>query len=226
MTTTTPAVGAKAPPFALESDAGSQTSLGDFAGRWLVLYFYPRDNTPGCTVEAQDFTQAVPRLQKLQAAVVGVSKDSIKSHGSFRDKFKITFPLLSDPDLVAHKAYGAWGKKMMYGKEIEGALRSTFLIHPDGTLARAWSGVKVNGHAGAVVDAIAAFVAPASGGDAASLPAPKGPSVKKASRRVAAKKGPAKKAVAKRAVARKAPPKAKKTAAKKGATKAKKKARS
>src|ERR1700759_2450243 len=116
MTAITVAVGSKAPGFALESDAGKKTTLGDFAGQWLVLYFYPRDSTPGCTREAQEVTQAAPHLAKLDAAVVGVSKDSVKSHGSFRDKFKIGFPLLSDPDLTAHKAYGAWGKKMMYGK--------------------------------------------------------------------------------------------------------------
>jgi|CZKU01.1.fsa_nt_gi peroxiredoxin Q/BCP len=157
MTAITPLVGAAAPEFALESDAGGAEgpkALGDFEGKWLVLYFYPRDNTPGCTREAQDFTAALPRLRKLGAAVVGVSKDSVKSHGSFRDKIKIGFPLLSDPDLVAHKAYGAWGKKMMYGKEIEGTLRSTFLIAPDGALARIWRSVKVDGHADAVIDAI------------------------------------------------------------------------
>jgi len=155
MTAITPSVGAEAPDFALESDAGARTTLGDFAGKWLVLYFYPRDNTPGCTREAHDFTEAVPRLRKLGAAVVGVSKDSVKSHCTFRDKIKIGFPLLSDPDLVAHKAYAAWGKKMMYGKEIEGTLRSTFLVAPDGAIARIWKSVKVDGHAEAVIGAIA-----------------------------------------------------------------------
>jgi peroxiredoxin Q/BCP len=154
MTASTPDVGAKAPAFALESDAAEPVKLGDFKGKWLVVYFYPRDNTPGCTREAQDFTAAAPRLRKLGAEVVGVSKDSVKSHGTFRDKIKIGFPLLSDPDLVAHKAYGAWGTKMMYGKSVEGTLRSTFLVAPDGTIARVWKSVKVNGHADAVVDAI------------------------------------------------------------------------
>jgi thioredoxin-dependent peroxiredoxin len=147
-------VGAEASDFALESDAGTRTTLGDFEGKWLVVYFYPRDNTPGCTREAQDFTAAVPALRKLGGVVIGVSKDSVKSHCTFRDKIKIGFPLLSDPDLVAHKAYGAWGKKMMYGKTIEGTLRSTFLVAPDGTVARIWRSVKVDGHAEAVLDAI------------------------------------------------------------------------
>jgi peroxiredoxin Q/BCP len=211
MTAITPAVGARAPGFALESDAGAETTLDDFAGRWLVLYFYPRDNTPGCTSEAQDFTAAAAKLAKLDAAVVGVSRDSVKSHGSFRDKIKIGFPLLSDPDLVAHKAYGAWGKKMMYGKEIEGTLRSTFLIEPDGTLARTWSRVKVPGHADAVIDAIRAL--------SGAVPSP------------ASSPRPAKKAAAKKtashsaAPAKRAAAETKKAPAAKKAAKAKKKAR-
>jgi thioredoxin-dependent peroxiredoxin len=171
-------VGAAAPDFDLESDAGARVTLEDFAGKWLVLYFYPRDSTPGCTVEAQDFTAAIARLRKLGAEVAGVSRDSVKSHGSFRDKFKLRFPLLSDPELVAHGAYGAWGKKMMYGKQIEGTIRSTFLIAPDGRVARVWSSVKVKGHADAVVEALSEL------GDA---PAPKkGLAAKKA---VASKRG-------------------------------------
>jgi thioredoxin-dependent peroxiredoxin len=149
-------VGAAAPKFDLESDAGTRVRLGDFEGEWLVLYFYPRDNTPGCTREARDFTQAMARLRKLGARVVGVSKDSVKSHGTFRDKIAIGFPLLSDPDLVAHKSYGAWGKKVMYGKHIDGTLRSTFLIAPNGRVAQVWRSVRVDGHAGAVVDALVA----------------------------------------------------------------------
>ncbi|HXX69752.1 MAG TPA: peroxiredoxin [Polyangiaceae bacterium] len=144
-------VGEPAPDFRLESDAGSAVSLEDFAGRWLVLYFYPRDSTPGCTREAQDFTRAVDQLRKLGAAVVGVSKDSVKSHCSFRDKIGIEFPLLSDPDLVVHRAYRAWGTKTMYGKKVEGTIRSTFLISPAGTIEHVWSSVKVDGHVADVV---------------------------------------------------------------------------
>jgi len=146
-----PAEGAAAPKFELESDAGQRVSAKDFAGKWLVVYFYPKDNTPGCTREAQDFTKAAARLKKLGAEVVGVSKDSVKSHGGFKEKIGIGFRLLSDPDLVTHKAYGAWGKKVMYGKEVEGVIRSTFLVAPDGKLAKVWRSVKVDGHVDKVI---------------------------------------------------------------------------
>jgi peroxiredoxin Q/BCP len=147
-------VGAAAPDFDLESDAGERMRLGDFEGEWLVLYFYPRDNTPGCTREAQDFTRAAARLHKLGARVVGVSRDSVKSHSSFRAKIAIGFPLLSDPDLEAHRSFAAWGEKLMYGKRIEGALRTTFLIAPNGRIAQVWRNVRVDGHADAVVAAL------------------------------------------------------------------------
>ncbi|HZU84776.1 MAG TPA: peroxiredoxin [Polyangiaceae bacterium] len=146
--------GKAAPAFELESDSGKRVALDDFAGKWLVLYFYPRDNTPGCTREAQGFTAAVARLKKLGAEVVGVSKDTVQSHCGFRDKIGIKFPLLSDPDLAVHKAYGAWGTKTMYGKKVAGVIRSTFLVGPDGRLARAWSGVKVDGHVDKVIAAV------------------------------------------------------------------------
>jgi peroxiredoxin Q/BCP len=161
-------VGAPAPKFDLEADDGERRSLLDFKGKWLVLYFYPRDNTPGCTREAQDFSAAGARLRKLGAEVVGVSKDSVKSHCGFRDKYDIRFPLLSDPDLVAHKAYGAWGTKVMYGKSVEGTLRSTFLVAPDGTVAQIWKSVKVDGHADKVIAALSE--APAAKGSAAKKP--------------------------------------------------------
>ena len=143
-----------APKFALDSDAGTRVKLADYAGKWLVVYFYPRDNTPGCTREAQDFTQAVPKLRKLGAEVVGISKDSVASHCGFKDKIGIRFPLLSDPDLSTHKAYGAWGTKTMYGKKVEGTIRSTFLVSPSGKIARSWTGVKVDGHADKVIAAL------------------------------------------------------------------------
>jgi peroxiredoxin Q/BCP len=158
-------VGSKAPDFDLESDSGNRVSLSDYAGKWLVLYFYPRDNTPGCTREAQDFTAAVARLRSLGGAVVGVSRDSVKSHCGFRDKIGIRFPLLSDADLDAHRAYGAWGTKTMYGKKVEGTIRSTFVIAPDGTLAASWSGVKVDGH---IEKVLAAIGAARTGGSAAA----------------------------------------------------------
>jgi thioredoxin-dependent peroxiredoxin len=146
--------GAAAPKFDLESDTGDHATLGDFAGKWLVIYFYPRDNTPGCTREAQDFTAAAARLKKLGAEVVGVSKDSVKSHCGFKDKIGITYRLLSDPELAAHRAYGAWGLKTMYGKKVEGVIRSTFLVSPDGKIVRAWYGVKVDGHVDRVIAAL------------------------------------------------------------------------
>ncbi|HEY5242611.1 MAG TPA: peroxiredoxin [Polyangiaceae bacterium] len=149
-----PAEGGAAPKFELESDSGERITSKDFAGKWLVLYFYPKDNTPGCTREAQDFTKAGARLKKLGAEVVGVSRDSVKSHGGFKDKIGIGFHLLSDPELAAHRAYGAWGKKVMYGKEVEGVIRSTFLVQPDGKLAKAWRSVKVDGHVDKVIAAL------------------------------------------------------------------------
>ena len=146
--------GAAAPRFKLESDEGRHLGSKDYAGKWLVLYFYPRDNTPGCTREAQDFTAAAARLKKLGAEVVGISKDSVKSHCGFKEKIGIGFPLLSDPELVAHRAYGAWGTKTMYGRKVEGVIRSTFLVSPEGKVARAWTGVKVNGHVDRVIAAL------------------------------------------------------------------------
>jgi thioredoxin-dependent peroxiredoxin len=146
--------GSKAPKFKLESDAGSEVSLADYAGKWLVLYFYPKDNTPGCTREAQDFTKAAAKLKKLGAEVVGISKDSVKSHCGFKEKIGIKFTLLSDPELEAHEAYGAWGTKVMYGKKVQGVIRSTFLVSPDGKIAHAWRGVKVDGHVDKVLASI------------------------------------------------------------------------
>jgi peroxiredoxin Q/BCP len=148
------AEGSAIPDLDLESDSGERVTSRDFAGRWLVLYFYPKDNTPGCTREAQDFTQAAARLKKLGAEVVGISRDSIKSHCGFKEKIGIGFRLLSDPDLKAHRAFGAWGRKVMYGKEVEGVIRSTFLVAPDGKLVMSWRSVKVDGHVEKVLAAL------------------------------------------------------------------------
>jgi peroxiredoxin Q/BCP len=146
--------GAAAPKFELMSDTGAKVTSSTYAGRWLVLYFYPKDNTPGCTREAHDFTAAAAQLKKLGAEVVGVSRDSTKSHCGFKDKCGINFTLLSDPELAVHRAYGAWGMKTMYGKKVEGVIRSTFLISPGGDVARAWAGVKVDGHVDRVIAAL------------------------------------------------------------------------
>ncbi len=151
-------VGKKAPAFALESSEGGTLKLADLVGKPVVVYFYPRDNTPGCTVEAQDFRDAVPQLKKLGVTVVGVSKDSIASHCKFRDRYKLSFPLLSDPDGTTLEAYGAWGDKVMYGKKMKGIIRSTVLIDKAGKVAQHWPKVSVKGHIDEVVAAAKALV--------------------------------------------------------------------
>jgi len=152
-----PVVGQHAPSFSLAADDGKTHSLAGYAGKNVVLYFYPRDDTPGCTVEACDFRDNLARATAKGAVVLGVSRDTIASHAKFRAKYSLTFPLLSDADLAVHAAYGAWGKKVMYGKEVEGTIRSTFLIDGKGVLRAAWSKVKVDGHVDAVLTALAAL---------------------------------------------------------------------
>jgi len=147
-------VDSPAPDFTLPSDEGTDVSLGDFKGKWVVLYFYPKDHTPGCTREAIGFEKAAAALKKKRAVVLGVSRDSVVTHCSFKEKQGLHFPLLSDPTTGVHKLYGAFGDKMMYGKKIIGALRTTALIRPDGTLARIFSNVKVDGHVDAVLKEI------------------------------------------------------------------------
>ena len=150
-------VGKKAPAFTLESSDGDKVKLSDYAGKVVVLYFYPRDNTPGCTVEANEFNAALPALAKLGAVVLGASKDSIASHCKFRDKFSLAFPLLSDPAGKVLEAYGAWGDKVLYGKKMQGIIRSTVLIGKDGKVAQHWPKVSVKGHAAEVLEAIKAL---------------------------------------------------------------------
>ena len=147
-------VGKKAPAFTLDSSDGGKVKLADLAGKIVVLYFYPRDNTPGCTVEAEGFRDAVPALEKLGAVVLGVSKDSIASHCKFRDKYKLSFPLLTDADGKVMEAYGAWGDKVMYGKKMKGIIRSTVVIDADGKVYKHWPKVSVKGHAAEVVAAV------------------------------------------------------------------------
>ena len=150
-------VGKKAPAFTLESSDGGKVKLSDQAGKVVVVYFYPRDNTPGCTVEAQEFTAAMPALKKLGAVVFGVSKDSIASHCKFRDKYGLSFPLLTDADGKVMEAYGAWGDKVMYGKKMKGIIRSTVLIDKTGKVAQHWPKVSVKGHVDEVVAAVKAL---------------------------------------------------------------------
>jgi thioredoxin-dependent peroxiredoxin len=147
-------VGKKAPAFAMESSDGGKVKLSELAGKVVVLYFYPRDNTPGCTTEAENFRDALPALKKLGAVVFGVSKDSIASHCKFRDKYELNFPLLSDPDGKVLEAYGAWGDKNMYGKKMKGIIRSTVLIGKDGKVKKLWPKVSVKGHIDDVVAAV------------------------------------------------------------------------
>ena len=148
------AVGKKAPSFALESSEGGKVKLADLSGKVVVLYFYPRDSTPGCTLEAQGFQAALPQLAKLGATVLGVSKDSIASHCKFRDKHSLTFPLLSDPEGKMLETYGAWGDKVMYGKKMKGIIRSTVLIDRGGKVVRHWPKVSVKGHVDEVVESV------------------------------------------------------------------------
>lgn len=134
------------PGFCLHDQDGKEVCLGDLLGRWIVLYFYPRDNTSGCTREALDFSSAIEELRSLGAEVLGVSPDSTESHRKFKDKHGIVVLLLSDPDRRVLQAYGAWGTKKMYGKEHQGVIRSTFIIDPAGRIARIWRRVRVKGH--------------------------------------------------------------------------------
>jgi peroxiredoxin Q/BCP len=147
-------VGKKAPAFTLESSDGGKVKLAGLAGKIVVVYFYPRDNTPGCTLEAQAFRDAMPVLEKLGATVLGVSKDSIASHCRFRDKYKLSFRLLTDPDGEVMEAYGAWGEKVLYGKRMKGIIRSTVLVDKSGKVARHWPKVSVKGHVDDVVAAV------------------------------------------------------------------------
>ena len=141
-------------PLALSS--GDTAKLSDFAGQWLVLYFYPKDSTPGCTTEGNDFNALLPKFRKLGASVLGVSRDSLKSHQNFCAKQGFGFDLVSDPDEKLCQAFGVIKPKKLYGREFIGIERSTFLIDPKGRVAEAWRPVKVPGHAQAVLDALKA----------------------------------------------------------------------
>lgn len=139
--------------FTLPRDGGGQVSLSDFKSKKLVIFFYPRADTPGCTLEAVDFTRLSADFAKAKTAVIGVSADPLKAQDKFRDKHRLSMPLLSDETQSMLKAYGAWGEKSMYGKIFEGVLRTTVLIGNDGRVAQIWRGVKVDGHADAVLAA-------------------------------------------------------------------------
>lgn len=139
-------VGSKAPAFSLPNQDEVEISLRDLAGKWVVLYFYPKDNTPGCTTEACDFTQAVPVFEENNAVILGVSPDSPKKHRSFIEKQNLDITLLADETTQTAQQYGVWQLKKFCGKEYMGIVRSTFLIDPQGNIAHEWRGVKVANH--------------------------------------------------------------------------------
>lgn len=146
--------GMQAPDFALPTDEGKIVSLNDFKGRQLVLYFYPKDDTPGCTAEACSFRDNLPHFGKMNAAILGISKDSVKRHEKFREKFSLNFPLGADEDGKVVEAYGVWVEKSMYGKKYMGIERATFLIGEDGVIKKIWRNVKVPGHTDEVIAAV------------------------------------------------------------------------
>ena len=146
--------GKKAPPFELESGDGKTLKLGDFAGRNLVLYFYPKDLTPGCTTEACSFRDNIGALKKLGAEVIGVSGDSTATHGKFTDKYGLNFPLLADVGNAVGKRYGVYKMKSLYGRKFMGIERTTFVIDKSGVVRRVFPKVKVNGHTDEVLEAL------------------------------------------------------------------------
>lgn len=146
--------GDKIPPITLQNDEGQMTSLADYAGCKLVLYFYPRDNTPACTNEAVSFEMVRTELAELGYTIIGISGDSVKSHVNFKDKHGLRFTLMSDPEKTAAMAFGAWGEKTMYGKKIMGIIRSTFLVDDRGIVTRVYPRVVAAGHGTEVLDDI------------------------------------------------------------------------
>jgi len=145
--------GDKAPAFSLQSDAGDTVTLSQFKGRKVVLYFYPKDDTSGCTVEACEFRDHWAAVKQAGVVVLGVSPDGVDSHGKFKRKFQLPFPLLADPDHAVAEQFGAWGEKSMYGRKYFGILRTTFLIDEAGRIAKVFEKVKPKGHAAQVLEA-------------------------------------------------------------------------
>jgi peroxiredoxin Q/BCP len=149
-------VGATAPAFTLPDQDGKPVKLSSFKGQQVIVYFYPADDTPGCTKEACQFNDLLSQFSGLSADVIGISRDGADSHQKFRQKYGLTFELLSDPDQSVMESYGAWGEKTLYGKTSMGVIRSTFLVDADGKIERAWYNVKADGHAEKVLEALAA----------------------------------------------------------------------
>jgi peroxiredoxin Q/BCP len=147
-------VGLTAPDFELQSDTGDSVKLSGLRGKKVILYFYPKDDTSGCTTQACEFRDRAPDIERKGAVVLGVSPDSLKSHEKFRTKYDLPFVLLSDPDHAVAEAYGAWGEKKMYGKTFEGILRTTFLIDEKGQIEAVFARVKPKGHGDRVLEAL------------------------------------------------------------------------
>ncbi len=145
-------VGSKAPQFSLPDVEGALHSLKRLSGQWVVVYFYPRDNTPGCTIEAREFSAGLEALGEIGAVVFGISPDDLESHRRFIAKYELTVTLLSDPDRKAIDRYGAWGEVDMHGRTIEGVIRSTVIVDPEGNIAWHWPRVEAEGHAQEVAD--------------------------------------------------------------------------
>jgi thioredoxin-dependent peroxiredoxin len=146
--------GSKLPAFTLMDDTGKKVKSSQFSGSPLVIYFYPKDDTPGCTKQACAFRDSSEVLKELGASVVGISGDSSESHGKFRDKYQLNFPLLADPDFAVCEKFGAYREKNMYGKKSMGIQRSTFLVNAKGTVVKVWKRVQVDGHDAQVLDAL------------------------------------------------------------------------
>jgi len=144
----------KALNFTLPSTSKTTYTLKNSLGKFVVLYFYPKDDTPGCTIETNDFNKLLPKFNKLDCEIYGVSKDNIKSHDKFREKYKIKFDLLSDEDTKIHKKYNVWGKKKFMGREFLGTIRTTFLIDKKGKILKTWENVKVKDHAQEVLETL------------------------------------------------------------------------
>lgn len=147
-------IGDKAPQFELPGDGGGTVRLSDFAGQPVVIYFYPKDDTAGCTAEAIDFSRLKPEFGKAGATVIGISPDSAKKHGKFREKHVLTVALAADEERKAIEVYGVWVEKQMYGRSYMGVERTTFLIGRDGRIAQIWRKVRIKGHAEAVLEAV------------------------------------------------------------------------
>ena len=145
-----------APDFTLMESGGGTRSLRDLRGKYVILFFYPKDDTPGCTKEACGFRDSYAEYASVNAVILGISPDNVRSHDKFAAKHKLPFPLLADTEHAVSEAYGAWGQKSMYGRKYMGMLRTTYLIDPEGKVAKVWPDVKPRGHAGEVLAALSA----------------------------------------------------------------------